>query len=128
MGRDCSSRNPAGEPAQYAHSMSWGTPAKVFSTSTASAPNSANCASDSEDRPSGLSAFKVFRSTTNASAVTSPPTTASPRPRLALTINSSRSPVTGFAVKTIPETFAGAIACTTTAMATSAWSMPISWR
>ena len=50
---------------------------------------------------------KVSRSITKVSGVTWPPTTASPRPKLALTIISPRSPVPGLAVKRMPEASAG---------------------
>ena len=154
MGRDCSNENlavPSGSSHQ-AHSMSWGTPSKVRSTSMASAANADSCSSSSEERPRRSSAMvsiwtpwspsgttirslspttvsfavRVSRSMTNVSGVTCPPTTASPKPKLALTINSCRSPVPGFAVNRMPETSAGTIAWTTTAMATAAWSMSIS--
>ena len=69
---------------------------------------------------------RVSRSITTVSGVTSPPTTDSPRPKLALTIISARSPVPGLAVNKIPETSAGTMTCTTTAMATLPGSMPIS--
>ena len=63
-------------------------------------------------------------STMLVSGVTWPPTTASPSPKLALTIISDRSPVAGFAVKRMPETSEGTMACATTAIATDSWSMP----
>ena len=73
-------------------------------------------------------ASPVARSTTQVSGVTWPPTTASPRPKLALTIASERSPVAGFAVNRMPETSDGTMIWTTTAIATVPWSMPIWWR
>jgi len=48
-------------------------------------------------------------STTRLSGVTGPDTAASPRPKLALTISSSRAPVLGLAVKSTPETSEGTI-------------------
>ena len=64
------------------------------------------------------------RDQTNSSASQAPPTTPSPRPKVALTSASSRSPLTGFDVKSTPETWPSIIRCTTTATRGSATTAP----
>ena len=66
------------------------------------------------------------RSTTKVSGLTSPPTTASPRPQAALMVIALSSPVTGSTVNITPEVCALIIRWTTTATATSASANP--WR
>ena len=62
--------------------------------------------------------------TLKTSALTRPETSASPRPKLASTVTTLRSPVTGSAVNMIPATSAKTIRCTTTAISTVRWSSP----
>jgi len=56
-----------------------------------------------EERPRLATALR----TTHSSAVASPETRLSPRPRTALMTTSDRSPVTGLAVKATPAASAG---------------------
>ena len=62
--------------------------------------------------------------TLKTSAFTRPETSASPSPKLASTVATFRSPVTGSAVNRIPDTSAKTIRCTTTAISTFRWSTP----
>ena len=117
--------------------MSWGTPSKCASALTARVTSSSMASSDSEDSPRSPSAMSisfvpwspsatifcslapmivsvacmVSRSTVYVSGVTWPPTTASPRPKLALMIISERSPVAGLAVNRMPDTSDSTINC-----------------
>ena len=61
---------------------------------------------------------------TNESGVTSPPTTAEPRPQLASMATTERSPVSGLRVNMTPELRAPTICWTTTAIARSVSGMP----
>ncbi len=54
-----------------------------------------------------------------------PETMASPVPRTALTSNWHRSPLRGLAVKMTPETSAGIICCTTTAISADSGARPL---
>ena len=67
-------------------------------------------------------------STTKWSGFTAPDTTASPSPGLASITVSCRVPVTGLAVNITPATAASTSRCTTTASATSPWSIALALR
>ena len=62
--------------------------------------------------------------TTKESGVTSPLTTAEPRPQLASMATTERSPVSGLRVNITPELRDPTICCTTTAIARSVSGMP----
>ncbi len=66
--------------------------------------------------------------TLKASGFTRPDTSASPSPKLASTESILRLPVSGSAVNSRPEACGTTICCTTTAIWTVRWSMPLRWR
>jgi hypothetical protein len=63
--------------------------------------------------------------TVYTSAFTRPETRASPRPKQASTEVTFRLPVTGSAVNRMPDACGKTICCTTTAIWTFRWSMPL---
>src|SRR5437870_1202426 len=66
----------------------------------------------------------VILAMTNLSGVTSPPTTAEPRPHVASMVITERSPVSGLRVNITPAVRASTIFCTTTAIATPSSGIP----